>query len=405
MASITISPVIYRQYEKKDGTIPVRIRITFQRKSRIVSTNIVARPGQLTRNLTVRDRELQKDIDALIDRMQAAANKLDTLSGRELTVDDIVNGITRRMSEDEWFSLEFFGYGRRFSDTLGPSSRTNYNCALHALQEFVGMDEMDISMITSSMMRGFEAFLKKKHGPYARAVSLYTSEIAHIHKEAQKEYNSEEYDRVLIRNPFAFYTPPRQKAAQHRDVDAGLIKTMLSMREGLSGKERIGVDLFLISFGLMGMNTPDIYTCAPPKRCVITYNRTKTRGRRDDGAELHVRIEPQVMRLAAPYLDPSGERAFGFYKDYYRFKYLGQVANAGLLEFERRIGYGKHIVMYSARHTWASAAYSAKIDKSVINDALCHVDPGMKVTDIYIRKDWSVVWDANARVLESVGWV
>lgn len=59
------------------------------------------------------------------------------------------------------------------------------------------------------------------------------------------------------------------------------------------------------------------------------------------------------------------------------------------------------LTLYCARHTWGTVARSAmcRIDKSIVHEALCHVDGSMRVTDIYAEKDWSVIWDANARVL------
>lgn len=44
------------------------------------------------------------------------------------------------------------------------------------------------------------------------------------------------------------------------------------------------------------------------------------------------------------------------------------------------------------------------VEKSLINDGLCHVDRDMKVTDIYINKDWSLLWEANSKVLKSFKW-
>ena len=110
------------------------------------------------------------------------------------------------------------------------------------------------------------------------------------------------------------------------------------------------------------------------------------------------------MPLYAEYADGRGAFAFNFHGRYSNYKNLGRAANVGLKEFKERIGYDKDIVMYSARHTWASVAYSAGIDKSVINDALCHVDPAMRVTDIYVQKNWAVIWRANVKVLRRVGW-
>ena len=40
-----------------------------------------------------------------------------------------------------------------------------------------------------------------------------------------------------------------------------------------------------------------------------------------------------------------------------------------------------------------------RVDKGIVHEALCHVDGSMRVTDIYAEKDWSVIWDANAKVV------
>lgn len=404
MPSVTFAPAIYKQYRKKDGTIPVRIRVTFNRKTKIISTNIVARPDQLTRDYSIKDVDLMMNVQALISDMRAAANRLYFLDA-DTPIDEVVRRVVARMNEGEGFSLDFIEYGRKIADEKPKASRVNYMCALHSLQEFLGVETLDISLVNSSTLRKYEKYLRGKYGDGARAVSLYIGAIAHIHRRAQGEFNNEESGEIRIRNPFSVYTPPKQKAAPHRNVYPDLIRTMLRMRGELRRLERFGVDMYLLSFGLMGMNVPDLYSCAPPKDGVIVYNRAKTKDRRDDKAEMHVRIEPVVASIADEYRDATGKRAFCLYRRYDDFHYVSRAANNGLAQFKERIGYGKPITMYSARHTWASVAYSAGVDKSVINDCLCHIDPDMKVTDIYIGRDWSVLWKANAKVLRKVGWV
>ena len=61
---------------------------------------------------------------------------------------------------------------------------------------------------------------------------------------------------------------------------------------------------------------------------------------------------------------------------------------------------------YAARHSWATIARSASvgIDKATVHEALNHVDAKMKVTDIYIDRDWSVIWNANKKVLDLFDW-
>jgi len=41
-------------------------------------------------------------------------------------------------------------------------------------------------------------------------------------------------------------------------------------------------------------------------------------------------------------------------------------------------------------------------DKYTVNDALCHVDKEMRVTDLYIKKDFSIINEANRKVVSFV---
>ena len=75
--------------------------------------------------------------------------------------------------------------------------------------------------------------------------------------------------------------------------------------------------------------------------------------------------------------------------------------------FDRAVkacGVEEHVTFYSARHTWATVAYRIGIEKGIINDCLCHVDQAMKVTDIYIEKDWERLWAANSKVMDCLDW-
>ena len=225
-----------------------------------------------------------------------------------------------------------------------------------------------------------------------------------IHGQARLRYNDEETGIINIRNPFQFYKPPKQRMSKHRSVDVDLIQQMLSNRDSLKGREKMGVDVFLISFALMGMNSPDLYTCAKPKKGIIHYNRTKTRSRREDGAEMFVKIDERVLPIMKEYFSDGNEFAFRFNEMYTSYQIFGENVNEGLAQFKKRINYQQPLTLYCARHSWASIAYEAGVNKGIINDGLCHVDRMMKVTDIYIKKDWSVIWQANAKVLDKFQW-
>lgn len=46
------------------------------------------------------------------------------------------------------------------------------------------------------------------------------------------------------------------------------------------------------------------------------------------------------------------------------------------------------------------AINDVRIDKWTVNEMLCHTDLSMKVTDLYIKKDFSPINEANFRLLE-----
>lgn len=401
---ITIAPVITRQSQKKDGTFPVRIRITFRRKYKLLSTNLVARKDQLSRSLEITDRALAASVSSIVCRMRDAANTIDPFSLDGMDVAEVAMRIERALSRgDGPFSLDFPDYFEKIAaEKRTKELKANFLSALHALTAFVGSEHFDVSVITSSFMRKFERHLTEKHGAGARAVSLYTKTVACVHRRAREEFNNEEAGDVLIRNPFEYYHCPRQRQAPHRDVDREVIRKMLLLRGGLSGRERIGVDLFLISFALMGMNTPDIYECGRPKDGVISYRRTKTRDRRADGAEMRVRIEDCVAPFLGCYRDLGRERAFTFYHRYSTYQNLGRAANIGLAEFSKRIGV-PGITIYSARHSFATLARQVGVDKATVDECLCHVGD-FRMADVYIKRDWSILWAANQKVLSLFEW-
>jgi integrase len=173
-------------------------------------------------------------------------------------------------------------------------------------------------------------------------------------------------------------------------------------------------DMFMLSFGLVGMNEADLFNCADYRDGRITYERKKVMNRRSDRGEISIRVEPEILPLLEKYRDPSGKRVFRFYKMYANegtfcaaingirrkgkkgamptgLKKIGDVIGADDLEF------------YAARHSWATIAVNdLDIDKYTVHTALNHVVQEMKVTGLYIRRDWSPIDRANRRVLDYV---
>lgn len=398
----SISPVIVKHHIKKDGSVNVKIRITHQRKTRYLPTNEIAYKGDYTKDCTIKNLQILGRMAKLIDKIQGVIKGMDIFEVSSMDVDKLVMRIEAELKAQEEFHLDFFHFGEQVAASKPKYSGANYRTALNSFSRFLGKDYIDISEISSSLMRSFESYLVNKHGKDARALSLYISAIAYIHSEARKKYNDNELDKIRIKNPFEYYKPPKQKPAKKFSLCSEAIQKLIDIRHDLQGLHKLAVDTFLLSFATMGSNIPDLYY-ADIEDDIILYNRTKTKERRHDDAEMRIRLEPVCAPLINDMKDSSCKKAFKLHSKYTFYKSIADKGNDRLKEIAEMIG-EKPFSMKWARHTWASVAFSIGIPKSLINDCLCHVDPDLAVTDIYITKDWSVLWEANRKVMEQFDW-
>ena len=76
--------------------------------------------------------------------------------------------------------------------------------------------------------------------------------------------------------------------------------------------------------------------------------------------------------------------------------------NKGLKKVGKLVGVDD-LEFYAARHSWATIALNdAGVDKYTVHTSLNHVDDSMRVTDIYIERDFANENRANAKVVKYV---
>ena len=152
----------------------------------------------------------------------------------------------------------------------------------------------------------------------------------------------------------------------------------------------------------MWINSADLYNATEMVNNTIIYNRTKTKDRRLDNAQMKVDIPKIALPLIEKYRDKSGKRLFNFYQYYADEKGFNKAINYGLKEIGTILGVDD-LEYYAARHSWATIALNkVGIDKYIVHAALNHIDDSMKVTDIYIERDFVNENKANAKVVKYV---
>lgn len=301
--------------------------------------------------------------------------------------------------------IDFIQFSREWIAMAEIKGTPNYTSAVNALIRFIVKDELDVKLITADFLERFKDFLNKernerkmrlleqgKRVPSNRALSLYLMSIKKLFNEAKRVYNKKYKDTILIpHSPFDDFAIPKQEATRKRVISAEAIKDIWllhykNIKKGHKGTclFDLAKDCFILSFGLIGMNSADLYNATDYENGIITYYRTKTKERRLDGAKMQVIVHEMFLPLIEKYRDKTGKRIFNFYQYYANEKALSKAINCGLKEIGNLL-YIEDLEYYAARHSWATIAVNkVGIDKYTVHTALNHMDESMKVTDIFI---------------------
>ena len=117
---------------------------------------------------------------------------------------------------------------------------------------------------------------------------------------------------------------------------------------------------------------------------------------------MQVIIPTMLMPIIHKYRDFTRKRIFNFYHNYSTANNFNRAINAGLKEIGKLLKVDD-LEYYAARHSWATIALNkVGIDKYTVHAALNHIDESMKVTDIYIERDFRLENEANRKVIEFV---
>lgn len=418
---LTIKAEIKRSELKVDGTYNVKIRFTLDRKVKRLSTNLFVTQQDLTKSLKFKeDTPIKREIDRLVLYYREQCLKLQ-LDRNHYSLDEIVEFLNGEQEKQQ--TIDFIKFSREWIASATIKGAPNYTTAINALVRFVGKEELDINLITLDFLEQFKAFLigerdartKKlmqqgKRVTSNRTLSLYLVSIKKLFNEAKRKFNKKDKNLILIPNsPFEDFKIPKQEATRKRAIPADIIKKVWKlpykdMKKGYKSTCRYNLakDCFILSFCLMGINSADLYNATEMKGNTIVYNRTKTKARRLDSAKMIVDIPKIVQPLIDKYKDSTGKRLFNFYQYYVDEKGFNKAINYGLKEIGALLEI-EDLEYYAARHSWATIALNkVGIDKYTVHAALNHVDEAMKVTDIYIERDFVNENRANAKVVKYV---
>lgn len=418
---LTIKAEIKKQEQKLDGTYNVKLRFTLDRKVKRLSTSLFVTNKDLSKDLKIKQTSpIKQEVDSLIRSYQEKCAKLQ-IELNHYTLDEVMDYLDGEHQKQQ--TIDFIKFSREWIASTTIKGAPNYTSAINALVRFIGKEELNVNLITTEFLDSFKTFLNKEHEtrtkkliqqgkrvPSNRSLSLYLISIKKLFNEAKKKYNKKDKNLILIpHSPFDDFVMPKQEATRKRAIPADIIKKVWKlpykdMKKGYKATCRYNLakDCFILSFCLMGINSADLYNATKMDGNTITYYRTKTKDRRLDNAKMMVEIPHIIQPIINKYRDKTGKRLFNFYQYYADEKGFNKAINYGLKEIGAILEVND-LEYYAARHSWATIALNkVGIDKYIVHAALNHIDDSMKVTDIYIERDFVNENKANAKVVRYV---
>ena len=412
---ITTKPIVIPSNRRRDGTYRVFIRVYYAGEVRRIPTSITCTPGDITRSGRIKSQEVLDRAGGIARRM------LDSVSGltdADLAGRDVDWVVSRMKCADRLhnFRLDFFSFAQEVVLGKSPSTRGQYITALNTFADYLGTRDVDVNDITRQMLTGFLSWMGRERPGKSHktakfgisqtgrarvpngAESRHIAKLSHIYERAKAVYNDEDSGAIVIpRSPFQglLLKPPLSHGPD--SLGAELMQRVIRARHRLATVQT-SLDLFVVSFAMMGANLADLYEVGAVNKLreagVWEYRRRKTRNRRADGAQMRVVVPEEIYgRL-------------GCLEDLHHMagkpQYATPKVNEGLAVWCQEEGIPT-FTFGAARHTWATLARKAGVEKATVDEGLCHVGD-FRITDIYAERDWDLINAGNRRVLSLFTW-
>lgn len=394
----TFKALIKRGNKRADGTWNVVIRFTHNSKVRFIPTTMYINKKDITASFKIKNANILDRCNDIIKEYRSRLSEL-SLEFNDIDIDTIVSYI-RQKKENK--GVSFTDFAAKWIKESTIKGIKNYKTAINALCSFVGRDNILCEEINVKTMKAFENALKDR----PRAQSLYPNCIKTIFNAAKEYYNDEDNNIIRIKHSLDKYKAVEQNIAEKRALDVENIRRIFALPydnikvKGKSSRHDMALDCFRLSFCLMGMNSADLYYADRLEDNTIIYDRMKTKDRRRDKAEIQVKITDYIKPLVEKYKGKT--RVFNFYERFTTMESFNRAINIGLKEVGKELGI-EHLQFYAARHSMATIAVNdVKISKYVVNDMLNHTDQSLKITELYIKKDFSHINEANVKLLDYV---
>lgn len=409
----TFKMVIKISDRKQDGTWNVKIRVTHNKATRYIATPFWVNQEQLTRSYKIKDSLIIDKVEAEIKRYRDAVLNLGFIADG-LTVDHLIEIVRNGCQSERIDFLEFMSnHVRSLYKNGNDGTAYAYNTACNSLKKYNKDKPLYFSNITAHYMLGYFNSLE---GLKPNTIRTYITAIKTAYKMAIKFYNDDELGiNIVKRDVFKLIDMPQEDDSERDSLSVKQMQAIIDTPYTGSWYCDFIKDMFILSFMLFGTNARDLFFAKKSQYedGILTYRRQKISRRKGRSAEIQIKVpEPAKVILEKYSGDSEYLIDFGGHKRSVTVcRYIhATFQNAGIEEkgdYLSRAGHTKgEYVFYTHRHTMATLAINeCGIDYMTVHSMLNHVVPqSLRTTSVYIKRDFSLLWEANEKLLKLFDW-
>ena len=389
---------------KADGSGNIKIRITHNSKSDYIPTDLYILIDQMDGKTGWAKSGKNKDfinfrISAIINGYQ----EKDIMLGdrrSHMTVKDIKEYLLR--GKNNGSEIDFIEFANNYIKKVQVKGTADQFMALvNSLKIFNG-ERLSVTEINLNFLMRYEYFLRARN--VNNGIINYMRTFRALFNKCREHFNQEDEGRLLILHyPFKKYIfPKRTTDARDHTLTINEIKRLVAYNPVNSG-EAFAREMFMLMIYLIGIEAKDLFYLEKSKRGRLVYSRFKT------GRKYNIKLEPEALEIVERY---KGEKLllnvserFEHHKSFYRAvnNYLIGEKSHNIEGIMPKIGIRKKVTTKWARHTWATIARNeCRINKDDVALCLGHEDTDNKVTDMYIKYDYSIIDESNRKVIDFI---
>lgn len=394
--AVTVAIVIDARRAKKDGTFPVKLRVTYKRKQQYYAIK--------DKSYTTEDFEKITSNKKSIRRSKQILEEETALNGIKQFAEDIIEEIKDEFSFVE-FEKRFFSAKTKqqnlndlFAEKMNQlksskrlSTASLYKATQKALTDYKPKSLSSINSITPDFLKGFEQHNIENGNSYT-TVGVYCRNIRAIINSAIKKELLEPKSNPFGRKEDGKYEIPESNNIK-KALDLADIKKIFKYEAPTNSPIAQAKDYWLFSYLANGMNMCDIAYLKKDNFDTeeFSFYRKKTINTSKKKKLISVSVTPHLQDIIdrrsssdskSMYVFPILEEGLSIEDQNRRIKQFIKNTNKYMKRISKEIGLKFEVTTYHARHSFSTILKRSGASIEFIGEQLGHTSP--RVTENYL---------------------